>query len=324
MDKNKIAVLGAGTMGPGIATIYAMHGFQTAVYSRTQATLQRAQEVIESNLALFVEEGILTSADAGIAQNNLSFTDSVEEAVSGAWYVAETIVEKPEPKKELYRQLDALLPRDTIIASNTSYMNIFELMPPSRLPYTVISHFYAPAHILPLVEVVKGPETLSSVMDEVMTLHTDCGKQPVRMEKFIPGFIVNRMQSAMTREVLHLIENGYCTAEELDLAVKTSLMPRGLLLGLVQRFDFNGIDMVAHSMTNRTYEPAPAITRPETIFSLFDRGEFGAKSGKGFYDYSDESYSDILRKRDKQLLKSVNLAEEFIKTPLGHPRVKQK
>lgn len=322
IQKNKIAVLGAGTMGPGIATIYAIHGYETALYSRTQATLLRAKEVIESNLALFVEEGMLDGTAAEAAMARICFTDSVAEAVEGAWYVAETIVEKPEPKKELYQQLDSLLPPETIIASNTSYMNIFELMPARRQSYTLISHFYAPAHILPLVEVVKGPETLPCVMDAVMDMHTFCGKQPVRMEKFIPGFIVNRMQSAMTREVLYLIENGYCTAEELDLAVKTSLMPRGLLLGLVQRIDFNGVDMLAHSLSNKKYIPAPEIHRPETIFSLYDRGEYGAKSGVGFYDYTDTTYAEILRKRDKQLLKSVNLAGEFLNSPLGQPRKK--
>lgn len=137
------------------------------------------------------------------------------------------------------------------------------------------------------------------------------------MEKFIPGFIVNRMQSAMTREVLHLIENGYCAAEDIDLAVKTSLMPRGLLLGLVQRMDFNGLDMVAHGMANKKFTPSPVVERPSFIFDRVDRGEFGVKTQKGLYDYSHQTQEETLRQRDTLLLKSVALANYTIENPIG-------
>jgi len=316
MNKEKVAVLGSGTMGPGIAVTYALSGYTTALYSRSQKTLDRAKTVIASDLQLFVEEEIISEEKAKAAFARVQFTDSVEAAVEGAWYVAETIVEDPDAKKELYAQLDELLPAEVIIASNTSYMNVFELIPAVRQPYSVISHWYAPAHILPLVEVVKGPQTLESVMQEVVTFHKNCGKTAIRMEKYIPGFIVNRMQSAMTKEVVYLLENGYCTAEELDLAVKTSLMPRGLLLGLVQRMDFNGLDMIARSLENKKYVPAPDLDRPEMIFDLVDNGNYGVKTGKGFFDYSDQSYEDVLRRRDKLLLKSVDLANSFIEDPL--------
>lgn len=316
MNKNKIAVLGAGTMGPGIALTYALQGFETTLYSRSQKTLDRAASIIRTNLALFVRENILTQEEADAAGVRMRYTDSVADAVAGAWYVAETIVEQADAKTQLYRQLDDLLPPEVIIASNTSYMNIFELMPQRRRPYTVIAHFYAPAHILPLVEVVRGPETSDAVMDSVMELHRQCGKTPVRMEKYIPGFIVNRLQSAMTREVLYLIENGYCTAEDLDLAVKTSLMPRGLILGLVQRMDFTGLDMMANSLNNNKYTPAPAPEHPELIFGPVERGEYGVKSGKGLYDYAGQTYEQVLDRRDTMLLRAVAMANKSIGKPL--------
>ena len=209
-----------------------------------------------------------------------------------------------------------MLPEGTIIASNTSYLDIFPLLPPARRPYGIIAHWYAPAHILPLVEIVKGPETLASVMDTVVQMHKSCGKTPVRMEKYIPGFIVNRLQSAMTQEVVHLIENGYCTPEDLDLAVKTSLMPRGLLLGLVERMDFTGLDMMANSLQNKAYSPAPPLDRPAMIFDHVEKGEFGVKSGKGFYDYTGIPYEEVLQNRDKQLLKSIGLVQAFMENPL--------
>lgn len=313
---HKIAVLGAGTMGPGIALTYAMHGHQTAIYSRTKKTLSAATSVIESSIELLVEENIISCECAEATMKNLAFTDNLKEAVTDAWYIAETIVESPEPKKELYEKLDEILPEDTIIASNTSYLNVFELIPARRQPYCLISHWYAPAHILPLVEVVRGPETKDEIMQQVMELHNNCGKTAVRMEKFIPGFIVNRMQSAMTREVLYLIENNYCTAEDIDLAVKTSLMPRGLLLGLVQRFDFNGLDMVAHGMKNKKFIPSPVIEKPAFIFDHVEQGEYGIKTCKGLYDYTHKPQEETLKERDRMLLKSVSLGVESIQNPL--------
>lgn len=314
--KQKVAILGAGTMGPGIATVYALYGSKISMYSRTQKTLDQAKSVIESNLRLFAEENMIPQEAVENALHCVEYTTDVAEAVKDAWYVVETIAEKPEPKRELYALLDTLLPEDVIISSNTSYMDIFELMPAARLPYTLIAHWFAPAHILPLVEIVKGAQTLPAVVEAVMEFHAQCGKQPVKMERFVPGFIINRMQSAMTREVLFLVENGYCTPEEIDLAVKTSLMPRGLMLGLVERMDFNGIDMIANGLMNKKYSPAPAIERPAMIFDHYDRGEFGVKSGKGFYDYSDRPYAETLKERDKQLLRSVQLGSEFMAHPL--------
>ena len=316
MDQNRIAVLGAGTMGPGIATCYAMSGSYVRLYTRSEETLDKARRVIGANLELFSQEGICTKEAAADALSRITFTTCLEDAVEDVWYIAETVVEKPAVKKDLYEKLDSILPPEVIIASNTSYLDIFSLMPRRRLPHTAISHWYAPAHILPLVEIVRGEETLDAVMDQIMEFHQKCGKTPVRMEKYIPGFIVNRMQSAMQREVLYLIENGYCSPEALDLAVKTSLMPRGLILGLVQRLDFSGLDMCVNSLNNRSFTPAPPPEHPEFVFSHTEKGELGVKTGKGIYDYSHLPYEQVLQQRDRMLLRSVALAEDFLKNPL--------
>ena len=316
MEKKKIAVLGAGTMGPGIALNYAIGGYETTMYSRSQKTLDRAASVIRTNLELFVREGILTQEQADAASARMGYTDSVAEAVVGAWYVTETIVEQPEAKTELYTQLDEILPPGVIIASNTSYMDIFALMPQARRSHTVIAHFYAPAHILPLVEVVRGPETSEEVMDAVMQLHRDCGRTPVRLEKYIPGFIVNRIQSSISRALYFLTENGYCSPEDVDLAVKTSLMPRGLILGLVQRLDFTGMDMMASSLKNKSYTIAPPTPEPSLIMEPFNRGDYGVKTGKGIYDYGNQTYEQVLNRRDEQLLKSVAVAQYTLDHPL--------
>ena len=317
MDEKKIAVLGAGTMGPGIVATYAANGYEVGVYSRSRETLDRAKAVVQSNLELLCREG--WGDDAGLAAQWVSYTTSVAEAVRDAWYIVETIVEKPEAKIALYSQLDQITEEGVIFASNTSALNVFELVPQRRLSHTVIAHWFAPAHILPLVEVVRGPETLEEVMEKTVALHKNCGKTAVRMEQYIPGFIINRLQGALANEVYRLVENGYCTAEDMDLAVKTSLMPRGLLLGLVQRMDFTGLDMMVNGLNNkkaRTKPLPPVPEKPKVIFEPVEQGNLGVKTGKGIYDYSDRPYAQVLRERDEQLLRSVKLGMEFIENPL--------
>ncbi len=320
MDKGKIAVLGAGTMGAGIAAVYAIGGYQVSLYSRTEKTLLKAQDTIRNIAELFREEGLYEDADLDTVPERIAFTTSLPDAVEGAFYVVETVVEIPETKKQVYRELDELLPHDVIISSNTSYMNIFEFMPEERQEKLVIVHWVAPPHILPLVEVVKGPRTDEDTMEAMMKLHEACGKTPVRMEKYIPGFILNRLQSAMTREVVGLLQEGYCTPEMLDRAVKTSLMPRGLLLGVVQRMDFNGVDMVAHGLQNRSFVPFGVPAEHNVITDMADRGELGVKSGTGFRDYTEEGAAEAVRLRDKYLLESVKLSRFFMDHPIGKER----
>jgi len=320
MEKEKkIAVLGAGTMGAGIAAQFALYGHQVSLYSRSQGTLDRAKKTIEKSYELLTQTSKLSPLESETSIKRISFTTDLHEAVTGTWYVVETIVERISEKTELYQTLDSLLDKDVILSSNTSFLNIFELIPARRQTHTLIAHWYAPAHILPLVEIVKGPNTHNDVVERMLAFHRNCGKTPVLMERYVPGFIVNRLQSAMTREVLFLLDNGYCTPEDLDLAVKTSLMPRGLALGVVQRMDFSGLDMVSNGLYNGTYQPAPAPAITNHVFRHTEAGNLGVKSGNGFYSYSVRPYEETLKLRDAQLMKSVELVSEFVEHPLHDP-----
>jgi len=314
LDAKKIAVLGAGTMGPGIAQTYAAARYEVWLYSRTEKTLQRARSLIGSSLQFLAEEEMVEDAQSTAAR--IHYTTDLAQAVQAAWYVVESISERQDAKQELYQRLDGILPEKVIISSNTSYMNIFELMPAARQSHAVIVHWIAPPQLLPLVEIVRGPQTTQEVMDTMMVLHKTCKKIPIRIERYVPGFMINRLQSAMTREVVYLVENGYCAKEDIDLAVKTSIMPRGMLLGVVQRMDFGGLDVAANGLENKTYVPAPAPEHPGLIFDPYERGDLGVKTGRGIYDYSHQPYEEVLRRRDRQLLQSVRLAERFLKEPL--------
>ncbi|MBQ5954282.1 MAG: 3-hydroxyacyl-CoA dehydrogenase family protein [Lachnospiraceae bacterium] len=316
----KIAVLGAGTMGAGIAAVYAAGGYDVSLYSRTEKTLDKARQTIGAIIAFFREEKLYPSLALENAEQRICYTTWIEEAVDRAFYIVETVIEKPEIKQEVYQTLDAVLPSDVIVSSNTSYMNIFEFMPEERQEKLVIVHWVAPPHILPLVEVVKGPRTSEETLKAMMELHEGCGKTPVRMEKYIPGFILNRLQSAMNREVIGLIQEGYCTPEMMDKAVKTSLMPRGLLLGVVQRMDFNGIDQVAHGLHNKSFVPFDAPPEHNIITDMADHGEKGVKSGIGFRDYTELGNTLAVQERDKLLIQSVRLSQFFMEHPIGKER----
>ena len=307
----KIAVIGAGTMGAGMAVQYAGYGHEVMLYSRTQETLERARKTMEKSCRLLGEEGVISREMANTAMERICGTTDLNQAVKDAWYVVETIAERADAKTALYQQLDGMLKEDVILSSNTSYMNVFELIPDRRQPYTLIAHWFAPAHILPLVEIVKGPCTREDVVERMIQFHRNCGKTTIRMERYVPGFIINRLQSAMTREVLYLLENGYCSAQDIDLAVKTSLMPRGLALGLVQRMDFSGMDTVANGLRNGTYTPAPAPAEDNLVLRHAQNGELGVKSGVGFYRYDHKPYEEILDQRDRQLMRGVRLEQEF-------------
>ena len=320
-DMRKIAVLGAGTMGPGIAAVYAAAEYEVSLYSRTEKTLDRARTTTEGIFSLFREAEMYPAEALAGAAERITYTTSVPEAVDGAFYAVETVAEVPEVKREIYRQLDELLPEEALISSNTSYMNIFELAPERRQERLAIVHWVAPPHILPLVEIVKGPATGEETMEKLMALHEACGKAPVRMEKYIPGFMLNRLQSAMFRETTGLLQEGYCTPEMLDRAVKMSLMPRGLLLGVVQRIDFNGIDLAAQNIKNNNFTPFGAPSAEDNIYrDMAEKGELGVKSGKGFCDYTELGSEEALRLRDRYLLESVKLARFFMDHPIGRPR----
>jgi 3-hydroxybutyryl-CoA dehydrogenase len=313
----KVAVVGAGTMGPGIAQVFAVAGYGVHLCDISEKAIERAQSVVRGNLETLAENDVISVSAIDAAQARISFTTSLEEAASDAGLVAECIVEDRDAKRELFRLLDGVCPRDALIASNTSYLNIFELTVESRLTNTVIAHWFAPPHILPLVEVVRGPKTSDGAAQLVLELLRKAGKVPILMDKFVPGFAINRLQRILGREIFFLLDNGYITADQLDLAVKASIAPRMMLLGLVQRYDFTGLDLSAKNLENPDFTEAPADNRPRSLFRLVEKGELGVKSGKGFYDYTDKSSIETLKERDRYLIKILKSTDFCLRQTIG-------
>ena len=308
----RIAVLGAGTMGPGIAQCYAMSGREVCLYDISESALVKARAMLLSNLDTFVDEELLTVEEADATYKRVSFTTVLAEALDGVQFVQETVAEKPQIKKSVFGEVDAILPTEAILVSNASALNPFELVPEGRRTNFAAAHWFAPPQILPLVEVAKGEETSEETMETILALLRACGKKPVRLEKYVPGYIINRIQILLNTEVFYLLENGVCTPEQMDMAVKASPMPRGMVLGLVQRYDFTGLDISANNIINGSYVMPETSKHPAALFDHVDKGELGIKTGKGFYDYAGRSREELCAKRDHLLFRVLQATGDLI------------
>jgi len=313
-DIKKIAVIGSGTMGPGIALDFAKAGYTVRLCARREASLESARSGVHANLLTLAKNELVPSGEIGKIEKFITYTLSIAEAAKDADFIVECINEKKDAKIELFKQLDTLCRPDAIFASNTSYLNIFELVPEKRVPYTVVAHWFAPPHILPLVEVVREPRTSDETERVVLELLKGIGKVPVLMKKYVPGHAINRLLRIIGREVFFLLDNGYMTADQLDLAVKASIAPRMCLLGVVQRYDFTGLDLSAGNLRLANYPEPPLDNAPKCLVDLVAQGDLGVKSGRGFFDYQDKPLEATLAERDDNLIRILKAVDFTLRT----------
>ena len=316
----KIVVIGSGLMGPGIALDFAKAGYLVTLCARREASLDSARKVIHANLLTLVKNDVIQASDIEVIEKRVDYSLSIPEAAPRADFVVECINEKKEMKAELFKQLDEFCRPDVIIGSNTSYLNIFEVVPERRAANTVVTHWFAPAHILPLVEVVREPRTSDETEKTVLAMLKQMGKTPVLMQKYVPGHAINRLLRIIGREVFYMLDNGFITADQLDLAVKASIAPRMCLLGVVQRYDFTGLDLSAGNLRLANYPEPPLDNAPKSLVSLVEHGDLGVKTGKGFFDYTDKPLEETLAERDDNLIRILK-AVDFTLHNLPKPAV---
>jgi 3-hydroxybutyryl-CoA dehydrogenase len=278
----KIGVIGGGTMGSGIAQVFAMAGYPVLVQDLTEAALDRSRKTIETSLARLVRKGNLTDAKAAEAMAMIA-TTTVFDLMDDRDLVIEAIVERVEVKTGLLKQLDGICRHDTVFASNTSSISLTELAAASAHPGRVIGmHFFNPVPMMHLVEIIRALQTTDAVADVVTDLTRAIGKTP-RVSKDSYGFIVNRLLAPQINEAINCVYEGLATAEDIDSMMKLGANhPMGpLALG-----DLIGLDVVLNIMEtlyrgfdDPKYRPSPLLKQ------MVAAGYLGRKTGKGFSDY---------------------------------------
>lgn len=288
-----IAVLGAGTMGHGIAQLFAWHGFNVALYDPNPEALRMAREKISSNVILMQEQGE-SPGSPKIMESLVLYTSELTEAVSASDLIIETAWENLDIKLKLFRQLAPVIKPQAIIASNTSTFGLETLA--QHQPFAnrmIITHFFNPAPIVPLVEIVRLSITSQGIIEQVIELLTHCGKVPVLLKRDIPGFIANRLQAAVLREACYLLENGVADAEQIDTAMKEGPGMRWALKGPFEIADLGGLDIWGKVAARLFPLLDTRQEEPDSIRDKVREGKLGLKSGNGFYDYVNESDGSI-------------------------------
>lgn len=299
----KVAVLGAGSMGQCIAQFMAMKGHEVFLYNRTPANLEKAMVQIENNLHTLV--GLEQISFDQVAETLARITDSsdLKASVEKADIVIENLAEVEEVKKNVFRQLDEYCAEDVILSSDTSTMNIFSFLTISHPERLVITHFFNPAHVMPLVELVRGPETSDEVVRVTREFLENTGKEVAVLNKCVPGFILNRITLSVFREAMHLVEEGVASPEDIDKAIVSTFGPRYAFEGPFGLSDFAGIDIYERLATLLPPVLCSSTECPKLLHEMTAQGRLGVKSGDGFYHYEDEKAAR--RERDTKIIRMI-------------------
>ena len=290
----KIGIVGAGTMGAGVAEIFAQFGYTVILYNRSKAGMQRALERIRSNVA-----PIEIETDAAGAK--IYTTHDLAE-LAQVDLISESIAENLEVKQDIFRKLDEICDAKTLFTTNTSGLSISQIATAVSHPERFAGmHYFNPPQIVPAMEIIKGKKTSDATCEVLMDLAKQMQKQPILVQKDVPGFVASRLQFAVVREALHLVEEGIASPADIDAVMKHGLGLRWALLGPLEIADLGGLDIfntvgsyVAKSMSNAT-------DSPKVLQDLVAAGKLGAKSGSGFYDYPPGKASALIAERDEKL-----------------------
>ncbi len=281
----RVTVIGAGAMGRQIALQCALRGLPVVLHDSRADALGAATKFFSEYLEGRIAKGKLGASDRDAALAGLRTAEALPEAAGEATIVIEAIIEQFEPKAALFRELDKLCPPDALLATNSSNIRGSRLAEVTARPGQVLNlHFFNPALVMELVEVVVHPQVPETVVQRAMEFCRRIGKTPVLLRKEVPGFLVNRIFRALTREAISLLEGGYASAEDIDLAVTKGL---GHPMGPLRLMDSTGIDVSYLARMDEYNETGVEAARPnELLRQMYERGEWGKKTGKGFYDYA--------------------------------------
>ncbi len=325
MEIKKIAVLGAGAMGHGIAQVAAMAGYEVTMRDINEEFVKGGMGKIRWSIGKLIEKGRISPADADKTLKRIQPFVSLVDAVKEADFVIEAIPEEIKLKQQTFKEVDANAPPHAILASNTSALSITEIASATNRPEKVVGmHFFNPAQLMRLIEVIRGAKTNDETTNVTIELSKKFGKEPVLCKKDVPGFIANRITIAGTNLVTWMVYKGEYTIEEVDAAV---MYKAGMPMGMFVLLDFTGID-IAYHVIKFMEEREPNFKASPLIKEKIQKGEIGVKAGKGFYTYPEKGKFAMPQispeKAEKfdpmtQTYVSVNMAAELIRNDVATP-----
>jgi 3-hydroxybutyryl-CoA dehydrogenase len=303
-DVKTAVVVGAGAMGHSIAQVFAQHGIEVGLVDTNDKVLDRAVALIQSNLNTLAAFKRVTRKEIPTILSRIHPSTDLSSVAHDADFAVETVSEVADVKRKVFMQLDEVCRENTVLSSNTSSLDPFGIADISRPEWLIIAHWFNPAHIVPLVEVMPGPKTSSQVVELTAGLMRRLGKMPIVLEQFVPSGIVSRIQQGMGFAVFEIVDKGWATPEQIDRAVKAVMGIRLPILAVCQLFDFTGLDVVHNIVAGMGF-------RLPLIEEMVDQGHLGVKTSKGIYDYGERSEQEILRKRDELFLKMLDHLERI-------------
>jgi 3-hydroxybutyryl-CoA dehydrogenase len=313
----KTAVIGAGLMGGQIALVLAMGSRQTFLADTEQKIIDDSFRNIERYASDLYHHDLL-GEDPSKVVDRIETTTSLREAAADAELVVEAVFEDLEVKKDVFRKLDEVTQPHAILSSNTSGFPISKIAAATKNPDRVVgAHFVQPAHIVPIVEVVKGEKTSDDVMKRSREMWLGLHRIPIVVNKDISGFILNRIQHAMIREAVFLVAEGVAQPEDIDLVVSLGLAPRLTVSGPLEQRDINGIDL-NYRIAQHLWSQLSGSEEPlQFLKQKVEKGELGLKSGRGYYDWSGMRPNEVRSARDEALLQ---ITKEVLRHMEGIPR----
>jgi len=303
-DAGTVSIIGAGLMGHGIGAVFARYGYSVTLMDVKQEFLLNARAQIEKEFNRCIKGGVMTQNQCDEASRRIKTTVDVKEAAANADLVVEAVVEKLDAKREVFSDLDKFTPPNAILASNTSGLPITQIASFTKTPERVVgTHFWNPPLLMRAVEVIRGERTSDQTVRATKEILTKVGKRPVVVSKDIPGQVGIRILYTMLREAISLVEKGVASAQDVDTVIQEALGTRLPILGVLELADLSGLDL-ALAVSSNLFKDLDASKEPPALLKeKVARGETGAKSGKGFYDWSKRSLPEIISKRDEHLMK---------------------
>ncbi len=322
MEIKEISVIGAGVMGHGIAEVLALSGYKVKVFDAYPEALKKGESLIGKSLERLVKSGKLDSDRMKAVMDSITFGSDMKSIVTTADMVIEAVPEMVDLKKKIFGELDKLCRKDAILATNTSNIKITEIANVTSRPEKIVGvHFFNPPVIMKLVEVIRNPKTSDETFDAALDLVKKIGKTPIRVLKDSAGFVVNRISAPEGLLFCLVLDKNMAKPEEVDTFAKG----QGLPMGPYELMDYVGIDTVVHSMDYYSQELSSDYGKCKIFRSMTDKGLLGAKSGKGFYDWSSGKANipkaeptDKLQLMDVlavEVNEAVKVLEEGISTP---------